>query len=45
VFYAVIPLAGAAMIIECLRQCMGAIRGFQQGKAPYSSERQEGEQV
>jgi len=45
VFYAVIPLAGAAMIIECLRQCMEAIRGFQQGKAPYSPERQEGEQV
>lgn len=42
VFYAVIPLAGAAMIIECLRQCMEAIREFRQGRAPYSSKHQEG---
>lgn len=46
VFYAVIPLAGTAMIVECLRQCMHAIREFQQGKAPYSStHQQEGGQV
>ena len=45
VFYAVIPLAGAAMIIECLRQCIEAIREFRQGKAPYSPGNQQGEQV
>jgi TRAP-type transport system small permease protein len=34
-FYVIIPLAGAAMTIECLRQILGTLAGYRRGEPPY----------
>ena len=35
VFYVIIPLAGAAMIVECLHQILGMVHRFRNGEPPY----------
>ncbi|MCP1673588.1 TRAP-type C4-dicarboxylate transport system permease small subunit [Natronocella acetinitrilica] len=35
VFYAIIPLSGAAMTLECLRQIIVAVGAYRRGQPPY----------
>lgn len=35
VFYVIIPLAGAAMCAECLRQSLATLTGYRRGEPPY----------